>query len=310
MQYIVGLDHYYNKNRTAVTLGKFDGLHLGHEKLIEKVIECADRNQIESVVCSFDMSPFFRDLNVERKIIMTEEEKKHRLDGRVDYLVDCPFTSEFSRISAEDFVEDILVGIFHASYVVVGTDFCFGYKKRGNVAMLRELQQKYGYELIVLEKERYHDRVISSTYIKEALAEGNISLANALLGYRYTMTGTVEHGKRLGRTLGFPTMNVAPGGHKIIPPRGVYMMRVCVGGKWYPAIGNIGTKPTVTKDDRLLIESFLLHYDGDAYGENVEIQLLEFRRPEVKFKNVQEMKECVDKDIAYGKDYFAFFVNN
>ncbi|MDO4473216.1 MAG: bifunctional riboflavin kinase/FAD synthetase [Eubacteriales bacterium] len=307
MQYIVGLDNYYNQKRTAVTLGKFDGLHRGHEKLIEKVIECAEKENVESVVCSFDMSAFFKELNVERKVIMTQEEKKLRLDGRVDYLVKCPFTSEFSRISAEDFVEKILVGLFHASYVVVGTDFCFGYQKSGNVEVLRKLQQKYGYKLIVLEKERYQGRVISSTYVKEVLAEGKIRLVNELLGYPYTIMGTVEHGKRLGRTLGFPTMNVAPDSNKMMPPKGVYMMRVCVAGKWYPSIGNIGTKPTVTDENRLLIESFLLQYNGDAYGKAVKIELLEFRRPERKFKTVQEMKACVDKDIAYGKEFFASF---
>lgn len=307
MQYIVGLDQYYNENKTAVTLGKFDGLHRGHEKLIEKVIECAEDEKIDSVVCSFDMSPLFKELNVERKIIMTQEEKKLRLDGRVDYLVKCPFTVEFSRISAEDFVENILVGLFHASYVVVGTDFCFGYQKSGNVEVLRKLQKKYGYRLIVLEKERYQGRVISSTYVKEALTEGKLKLANELLGYPYTIMGTVEHGKRLGRTLGFPTMNVSPDSDKMMPPRGVYMMRVCVAGMWYPAIGNIGTKPTVTDENRLLIESFLLQYNGDAYGETVKIELLEFRRPEMKFKDVQKMKECVDKDIAYGKDFFGIF---
>lgn len=307
MQYIVGLDHYNNENRTAVTLGKFDGLHRGHEKLVQKVMECAENDHVESVVCSFDMTPFFKDLNVDRKIIMTEDEKKLRLDGRVDYLINCPFTSEFSQISAEDFIRDILAGIFHAAYVVVGTDFCFGHQKKGNVDVLKKYEQVYGYRLIVIEKERYHDRIISSSYVKEALAEGDMKTAGDLLGYSYTIMGTVEHGMRLGRTLGFPTMNVAPAGNKLLPPNGVYMMRVCVDGAWYSAVGNIGVKPTVTDEHRLLIESFLLDYDGDAYGETVKIELLEFHRPEMKFESIQDMKECVEKDISYGKEYFTNF---
>ena len=304
MQYIKGLEAYQGDRRTAVTLGKFDGLHRGHEKLIEKVIEYAEKENMESVVCSFNMIPFFDSQKVKREILMTKEEQRLRLEGRIDKLVDCLFTKEFSRIPAEAFIRDVLAGLFHAAYVVVGTDFCFGYQKQGNIHMLKEYEEAYGYKLIVIEKERYQDRVISSTYIKEALSEGNLALANCLLGYPYTIAGVVEHGKQLGRRLGFPTLNVAPGEHKMMPPKGVYISRSYVDGRGYNGICNVGVKPTVTETNRMLAESYLFDYHGDAYDKKVAIELHEFRRPERKFAGVSEMKACIDKDIEYGKKYF------
>lgn len=304
MQYIEGLETYQGARRTAVTLGKFDGLHRGHEKLIEKVTEYAKAEDIESVVCSFNMIPFFESQGIEREILMTKEEQRLRLEGRIDKLVDCPFTRDFSLIPAEDFIRDVLVGLFHAAYVVVGTDFCFGYRKQGNVHMLKQYEEKYGYKLIVIEKERYQGRIISSTYIKEALAGGNLALANCLLGYPYAVSGVVEHGKQLGRRLGFPTLNVAPGEHKMMPPNGVYVSRTYVDGCGYNGICNVGVKPTVTDTNRMLVESYLFDYQGNAYGKKVLNQLYEFRRPERKFADVSEMKECIDKDIEYGKRYF------
>lgn len=304
MQYIKGLEAYQGDGRTAVTLGKFDGLHRGHEKLIEKVIEYAGKENIESVVCSFNMIPFFDSRKINREVLMTKEEQRRRLEGRIDKLVDCPFTESFSRIPAEDFIRDVLAGLFHAAYVVVGTDFCFGHQKQGNIHMLKEYEEKYGYKLIVIEKERYRGRIISSTYIKEALSEGNLSLANHLLGYPYTVTGVVEHGKQLGRRLGFPTLNVAPGEHKMMPPKGVYVSRSYVDGQGYNGICNVGVKPTVTETNRMLVESYLFDYHGNAYGKMVATELHEFRRPERKFADVAEMKACIYQDIEYGKSFF------
>lgn len=155
MQYIKGLKDYHDDSQTAVTLGKFDGVHRGHEKLVEKVIEYADTAGVKSVVCAFDMLAFSKKHVDERCILMTKEEREDRLHDRVDYLVDCPFTREFSQVKAEDFIRDVLVETFHASYVVVGTDFTFGYKKRGDIHMLKEYEKVYGYHLVVIEKERY-----------------------------------------------------------------------------------------------------------------------------------------------------------
>ncbi|OUP84823.1 riboflavin biosynthesis protein RibF [Lachnoclostridium sp. An169] len=294
MQYITDLNSHQWKKRTAVTLGKFDGLHRGHQKLVEKIREYGN-DGCESVVCAFDMG---------RETLMTKEERRRHLEGKADYLIDCPFTRELREMEAEDFIGDILSRRLCAAHLVVGTDFSFGHNKRGNAAMLEEYAGKYGYTVDVVEKERYQGRVISSTYIKEALSGGDVELAGTLLGYPYEMSGTVEHGKRLGRTLGFPTMNIEPEEKKILPRFGVYACRVEIDGIWYGGIGNAGIKPTVTSEHKRLLEVFVFGYEGDAYGKRIRAQFCDFERPETKFASVEELKEHVMKDIRYGEEYF------
>lgn len=305
MQYIKWLSHYKDSRESAVTFGKFDGLHKGHQKLVEKVSELAKQEGLNSIVCSFDMHPLWEKKGGVPQVLMSSAERQEHLKDKVDYLVECPFTEEFSQMHAEKFIKDIIKELFHAKYVVVGTDFRFGYQKQGDIQMLKVYAGIYGYQLIVIDKERYEDRVISSTYIREVLSQGEAGLAAKLLGYAYGLSGVVEHGKQLGRTLGFPTFNVAWPQDKIVPPRGVYLSNVLVDGCWYHGISNVGVKPTVSDEQKVLIESFLFGYEGEAYGKTVSIELLEFRRPEQKFKSIEEMKACIDNDIAYGKHFFG-----
>lgn len=306
MDYIRGLERYDDSRKTAVTLGKFDGLHRGHQKLVNKVRKLKNKFGVRSVVFAFDMIPLFEKLGLPREGIMSNEERKSRLDGKVDVFLECPFTESISKMEAEEFISEILVNKLHARYIVVGTDFHFGHEKRGDVKMLAEYAGQYGYELFVEEKEMYGEREISSTYIKEELRIGNMKAVNEMLGYPYTVAGRVEYGKQLGRRLGFPTLNVQPAKEKLLPPNGVYIDCVKIEGIWYNGIGNVGVKPTVTQENRMLIESFLFDYSGNAYGKDVEIQLYEFRRPEKKFDSVEEMKLKVNEDIAYGKEYFRY----
>lgn len=177
MQYIKGIENYQNENRTAITLGKFDGLHLGHELLVERVRMHRENDDVDSVVFAFDMKSDVR--------LLTNEEKAEKLEGRVDYFIDCPFTEAVSNISAKEFIEKILVGIFRVKYIVVGTDFRFGYKREGDVQMLRKFAKQYDYEVEALEKIQYKGREISSTYVKEELKKGNMDIVKELLGYSY-----------------------------------------------------------------------------------------------------------------------------
>lgn len=295
MQYLTEIYSYQSEKKSAVTLGKFDGLHRGHQKLIQKIGEYASEC-VQGIVCAFDMG---------RDSLLTNEERRKHLEGKADVFVECPFTKEIREMSAEDFIEKILIGIFHAEYVVVGTDFRFGYEKKGDVHMLAEYAPKYGYHLDIIEKEKYNGREISSTYVKEALSSGDVALANRLLGYAYGMSGVVEHGKHLGRTLGFPTMNVPWNEKKIAPRFGVYACNINIDGCVYHGIGNVGVKPTVTEEDRLLTEVFVFGYEGNAYGREIEIEFCEFERPETKFADVKALKEQVNADILYGKKYFT-----
>lgn len=294
MKYITGIQSYHGTKKTAVTMGKFDGLHRGHQKLVDKIREYAS-DDCESVLCAFDMH---------RDAIMTNRERREHLEGKIDWLIDCPFTKDLKNMEAEDFIRDILCGKLGAAYIAVGRDFVFGHDKRGSVKMLEAFAGEYGYTLDVMEKERYHDIVISSTYIRDALAQGDVELAEKLLGYPYELTGIVQHGQQLGRTLGFPTMNIEPEAQKIMPRYGVYACRVKIDGKWYNGVGNAGVKPTVTDERRRLLEVYVYGYEGDAYGKEVTARFCGFERPEVKFGSVDELKEQVMKDMQYGIDFF------
>lgn len=185
MQYIRGIDQYKNEKPTAITVGKFDGLHLGHEVLINRIMEHQKRDGVDAVVLAFDMSPFYQKMNRDYTSLLTNKEKAAKLDGRVDYFVDCPFDESISQIEAEDFIKDIFVGIFHAKYIVVGSDFRFGFKRLGDAQMLKEYSSIYGYEVEVMEKKKYEGREISSTFVKEELSKGNVQMAEKLLGYSY-----------------------------------------------------------------------------------------------------------------------------
>ena len=293
MEYITGIEQYAGIEKTALTLGKFDGLHKGHQKLIDKICAYSGEN-CKSVLCAFDMH---------RESLMTKQERRSHLEGKIDCLIEYPFTKELREMEAEVFIKNILCEKLHAAHIVVGTDFAFGHEKRGNTEMLKMFSEKGGYTLDVIEKERYDQIVISSTYIRDVLSQGNVTLAAELLGYRYGVTGIVRHGRQLGRTLGFPTMNVEPEEKKILPRFGVYVCRINIDGKWYNGIGNVGVKPTVTEEHKRLVEVFVYDYEGDAYGKEITVEFCDFERPEIRFSSVNELKKQVAKDLRYGKDY-------
>ena len=187
MQYITGFEHYQEEAGTAVTLGKFDGLHRGHRKLVERIMEHVEQEpDLKSVVCFFEMTEFKKMCHLDQKKLMMNEERAIRLDGRVDYLIECPFLS-VKEMEAEVFIEKILSDLFHAKYIVVGENFRFGHERRGDVGMLAKYQETYGYRLEVIPNEYYGERIVSSTYVKEVMKTGDIDLVNRLLSYPYTI---------------------------------------------------------------------------------------------------------------------------
>ena len=185
MKYVKGIEAYQDTRNSAITLGKFDGLHLGHELLVSRVEEHQVQDGVVGIVFAFDMRGLYEKLNKPYPMLLSNEEKAARLNGRVEYFIDCPFDEQIASMEAEDFIEKVLVEKFHAKYIVVGTDFHFGHGKRGDYHLLQEYSKKYGFQVEVMEKKRHEGREISSTYIKELLAEGNRELANKLLGYEY-----------------------------------------------------------------------------------------------------------------------------
>lgn len=297
MQYIDGIENYRGTARTAVTFGKFDGLHKGHQKLINKVQELAEIHEIKSIVCSFDMN--------RKEVLMTKEERQNHLQGQVDYLVRGVFSDSFRHMSAEDFIRIIVKNRFCADYVVVGAEFHFGYRKTGDVKMLQYFSDSYRYKPIIVYKECYGENSISSTYIKDNIRRGKLRLANILLGYNYSVSGTVKAGTQLERTLSYPTFNIEWPEEKLLPPMGVYFTRTLLDGIWYNGISNLGVKPTLSEENELLLKTHLFGYRGNAYGKKVKVELLQLHREEIKFRNIEELQACVFQDILNAKEYFG-----
>lgn len=306
MELITELASYNSTDKTAVTLGKFDGLHKGHHKLLEEIKKYkALHEDVKSVVFVMDMTQFLLDKGITRKLLMTNcERQSHLQQDEIDCLIQLPFTHDFASMEAEEFIEKILVEKLHAEYIVVGADYRFGHDAKGDVDLLVKYASVYGYHIDIVAKEKYNERIISSTYIRECLMNGQTELANTMLGYPYRIQGIVEHGQQLGRTLGFPTMNVTPEPEKLLPKNGVHFCRVQLDGVWYNGIGNVGMKPTVTDEKRVLVEVFVLGFEGDAYDKHIQIEFCTFSRSEKKFSSVKELKTQVDQDIADGKLYF------
>ena len=245
MIYTTQVPHLDQKVRSCITLGKFDGLHRGHQKLIERIKEKRGKN-CKAVVFTFDVSPKSYILHTPPKYLLTYEERRELAENLgVDILAECPFTEELMHMEPEAFVKEYLVDRLHGEYLAVGPDFRFGYQRKGTPQLLKELGEKYGFRTEILEKEKYKDKDISSTYIREELDQGHIEEVNRLLGYPYFTKGEIVHGRQLGRTIGIPTANLIPPSEKKLPPNGVYITESMIQGKTYQGITNVGYKPTV-----------------------------------------------------------------
>ncbi len=303
-----GTEAFQIPEPTVVTIGKFDGRHVGHQKLLSRMMEWKENYHYKTAVFTFDMSPVVCLTGIPQKVITTNRERRDNMAKMgIDYLVEYPFTRQVSHLPPEEFLKTILLGKMNAKAIVVGTDCGFGYQRSGDAALLKRLAPELHFEVEVIEKEKDHDsRIISSTYVKEELDRGNLEKAAELLGQPYAIHGTVVHGNRLGGpVLGFPTANVAPPAEKYLPPFGVYVSRVLVGETSYYGVTNIGRKPTVSEQEAVGVETYLFGLDRDLYGEYMEVQLLHFVRPERKFGSLAELKEQIEQDKAYAERYIA-----
>jgi riboflavin kinase/FMN adenylyltransferase len=307
MQVIAGTRAFSIEEPTSVTIGKFDGRHKGHQKLLREMMELKQKYGYKIAVFTFDMAPAGVVSGKKQTVITTNQERRNNMEKMgVDYLVEYPFNTEVAHMTAEEFVAQILVGQMHARAIVAGTDCGFGYQRSGNAELLRKLAPKYGYETVIIEKEQDDHRDISSTYVREELDLGNIEKANELLGEPYSIHGIVVHGNHIGGPrLGFPTANILPPPEKHLPPFGVYVSRVLVRGKYYSGVTNIGRKPTVEGDAPIGVETFLLDLEGemDLYGEMIEVQLLNYERPEQKFASLDDLKARIELDKQYASEY-------
>ena len=242
MRVITGTREFQIEEPTAVTIGKFDGRHKGHQKLLREMLCFKERQGLKAAVFTFDMAPSGVMRGQIQTVITTNQERRNKMAKvGIDYLVEYPFDQETAHMQPEDFVSEVLVRQMHAKAVVVGTDCSFGYKGKGNVQLLKEMSKSCGFEAVIIEKEQDDHRDISSTYVREELDLGNIEKANELLGEPYAIHGVVVHGNHIGGTvLGFPTANILPPPEKHLPRFGVYVTRVTADGKTYGGLTNIG----------------------------------------------------------------------
>lgn len=298
MKIIKHTTEFQTAEETAVSLGKFDGLHQGHRLLVDRILD-KKQEGLASLIFTFDFG--------ERPALTLPEERRELLRRRqLDYLVECPFVPALAHMEPEDFVTKILKERLHAKYLAVGTDFRFGYQRRGDYRLLQQMSSSCGFQVEVVEKACWKGREISSTYIREELKLGHMEQVNQLLGYAYSVTGEVLHGRQIGRTLGMPTTNVLPKEQKLLPPNGVYATRTLIAGEVFEGITNIGYKPTVGGETRKGVETYLFDLDRNLYGEIIQVQFYGYERPERRFPSLEALKAQIESDVAWGREFFSF----
>lgn len=298
---------FSSSKKTILTLGTFDGVHIGHKKILEKLIQNTKNKEFESLVLTFFPHPrMVLQEKSEIKLLNTIPEKIDLLQYiGIENLVIHPFDESFSRLTAEEFVEKILVDQFHIHKIIIGHDHRFGRNRTANIDDLIVFGEKYGFEVEQISVQELNDISVSSTKVRKAIGEGDISLANNYLGYDYFLTGTVVEGKRLGRTIGFPTANLMiQEDYKLIPKSGVYVVKSVFEGKTVFGIMNIGVNPTVGINS-LTIEIHYLDFDADLYGTQLKVSILQYIREEQMFDSLESLKNQIQID----KGFAVSFVN-
>ncbi len=302
METIHNISHFKDLPfQTVITIGTFDGVHIGHRKILERLINNAKNTNLKSTVLTFFPHPrMVLQKDVDIKLLNTLEEKKQILETLgLDYLIVHPFTKEFSRLSATEFVRDILVNSLKVKKVIIGYDHRFGRNRNANIQDLITFGNALDFEVEEISAQEIDDVSVSSTKIRSALKEGDIETANSYLGYNYMLTGTIKKGKGLGKKFGFPTANLhIEEAYKLIPKTGAYVVKSEIDGKEYFGMMNIGYNPTVDGTDKS-IEINFFDFDGNLYGEKIQVQLLHRIRDEFKFNSVEELKEQLKKDKSH-----------
>lgn len=295
---------------SVVTVGTFDGVHIGHKKIIDRLVDTARQNNIESVILTFFPHPRMvlqKDTNI--KLINTIDERTQILEKTgLDNLVIHPFTQDFSRLTAREYVEQMLVKKLNISHIIIGYDHRFGRNRNSDITDLASFGMQYDFTVEEISKQDIDDVAVSSTKIRKALLEGDIEKANSYLGYNFMLTGKVIKGKELGRKLNYPTANLhIPETYKLIPKEGVYIVQSCIDNKIYFGMMNIGTNPTVNGTHQS-IETHFFDASFNLYEKKIQIQLLKRIRDEKKFNSIEELKEAMQQDEDYSRDFINSMV--
>lgn len=295
----------------VLTIGNFDGVHLGHQELIARTMEKAEQLGVPSVVMTFEPHAFefFSRDNVTIPRLTRFREKFHGIAAcGVDNVLVIPFNQQLAELSAREFVVQVIYEKLKPKHIVVGDDFHFGHKRQGNIALLVEMGQALGFTVEALPTVQIDGERVSSTRVRKVLGEGNLALVGELLDHPYWMQGRVRHGDQRGRTIGFPTANIFLQRH-LTPVKGVYVVKMrgldpARPEKAWPGVANIGQRPTFD-GTRTILEVHLLDFNKDIYGRYVEVEFCEKVRDEAKYPNFEALKEQIAKDVQFARDYFT-----
>ena len=301
---------YKNDRPSVVTIGTFDGVHIGHKKIIERLIDTARQGDLESVILTFFPHPrMVLQHDTDIKLINTIEERAKILEETgLDSLVIHPFTKEFSRMTAGEYVHQMLIASLNVRHVIIGYDHRFGRNRNSNIVDLASYGMQNNFTVEEISKQDIDDVAVSSTKIRQALLEGDIELANKYLGYQFMLTGRVVKGKALGRKLNYPTANLhIEESYKLIPKNGVYVVQSKIDSKMYYGMMNIGTNPTVNGTSKT-IETHFFDTEINLYDKKIQINLLKRIRDEKKFDSLEDLQEAMQLDEDYSRDYINSLV--
>lgn len=301
MDTIESIKQIRNIEESVVTIGKFDGVHKGHQTLVRKTVDFAKKNKVKSVIFTFGNHPvnYFYPNRI-KNIISNKDKIEIFRKSDIDVVIMIPFDEEMTKISANDFVKNILVDKLHAKKIIVGHDFSFAKNKEGNADVLKSLSSEYNFEVEVVQPIKINGTRISSSYIRDLILNGNIEDIREFLGDNYKLSGKVVSSKQLGRKIGFPTANIEVRKDMLIPKNGIYATKVYVGDKVYFGATNIGYNPTV-EGKCLSVETNILQFNKEIYGEVIKIEFLERLRDEKKFSSIDELKNQLKFDTNYIK---------
>lgn len=286
-------------HKPVLTIGTFDGVHLGHRRIFEEVIAEAGRIGGESMVITFEPHPRLVLQPQEPVKILTPLPDKLELiqASGIQHVSVTAFTQDFSRMSAAEYVEEYLLAQFQPACIVIGYDHHFGHDRTGNIELLRKYSEQYGFSIHEIPAELIRDAAISSTRIRKAIGGGDVVAAAQMLGRPYSLRGRVVAGDRIGRTIGFPTANIeATDSSQLIPGQGVYAVRILIDGNSYGAMLSIGTRPTVTDSGVQTIEACLFDFSDDIYDRELQVQFIQYMREELKFDGLEALKEAIKQD--------------
>lgn len=298
------LSDYFSATPLALSIGMFDGVHQGHQSIIGKLNNMALEKKLESAVFTFWPHPrkVFNP-NDELHLLNTICEKTYLLQKNgVQHLFLKEFDEPFRNLSGEAFVREILVQKLNVKYLIVGHDHTFGKNKSGDFDLLQQLAPELGFEVEQVQPVFFQDKPISSTQIRKALLAGNVKDAASMLGYLYSVSGMVVHGKKIGRTIGYPTANIAVDSLKLLPKKGAYIVDVFVKNQHYKGMLSIGTNPTVNGHS-LTTEVYILDFNEEIYGEEISVNFREFLHDEIKFESLQKLIERLDEDRHLTANY-------